>query len=599
MIIKYEKLKFTGLAGISVQNLRIFPKSIPCQCDTLFSANNLSIRLSAFKLLFLNPDLKELNADNIKINFVKRDSVSNFEFLYRTNRQPNDTLRTVGQVSKQSYSKITDRFLYLILAVLPSSANINNLKVSYIKDSYNLIIKVPAFIVKKNLFSTKITTNENNAESYLYADGILDDSQRKISAKLYSKSNLSFPVPFIGFRWGADVKFETLAFEISGSQRRSDLIILTGKAFAQGISVLHKRVSPENVILKNGEFDFKINVGKNFVELDSSSTAIINNFKVSPYLRAVKNIKWHISASLNKSDFPADELFSSLPKGLFYNLDGIKTIGNLDFHFLIDIDFNSIDSLKFESVLKPNKFRIVSFGNTDFRYINNDFDYTAYEDGVPLKTFSVGFGNHNFRPLDKISPFLQMAVLQSEDGGFFYHNGFLKESIREALAQDIKERRFRRGGSTISMQLVKNLFLSRNKTLARKFEEIMIVWLIETNRLSSKERMFEIYMNIIEWGPMIYGANEASRYYFDKDAKDININEAIFLASIIPSPKRALNSFTVDYQLKPELDGYYRLLAQRFRVKGVISELEESGIKPEVKISESLKSVIDSLNIKK
>jgi len=143
------------------------------------------------------------------------------------------------------------------------------------------------------------------------------------------------------------------------------------------------------------------------------------------------------------------------------------------------------------------------------------------------------------------------------------------------------------------MQLVKNVFLSRNKTLARKAEEMLIVWLIENNRLTTKERMFEVYLNIIEWGPMVYGANEASRFYFNKDVGDLNINEAIFLAGIIPSPKRSLNNFTADGVLISEkMDGYFRLLAERLRVKGVISESEEVSVKPEIKLAgESFKIV--------
>lgn len=370
------------------------------------------------------------------------------------------------------------------------------------------------------------------------------------------------------------------------------MIELQGDALGKGISVLHEKISPEPVILENGEFQFKFKVGKNFIELDSSSVVTVNKLSFSPCVRAEKNLKWHFWASINKKSFQADELFSSLPKGLFYNLEGIKTQGLLSYRFSLDLDLNNPDSLKLESVLKPEKFRIVSFGNTDFRYINTEFEYTAYEKGVAVRTFPVGPSNPNFRTLDKISPFLQMAVLQSEDGGFFYHGGFLIESIRDALAEDIKTGKFRRGGSTISMQLAKNLFLSRHKTLARKFEEIMIVWLMETNRLSSKERMFEVYMNIIEWGPMIYGANEASRFYFDKDVKEININEAIFLASIIPSPKRALYSFDENYQLKPSLEGYYRLLAGRFRVKGLINEQEEAKIRPVVTLGSQAKRLI-------
>jgi hypothetical protein len=277
--------------------------------------------------------------------------------------------------------------------------------------------------------------------------------------------------------------------------------------------------------------------------------------------------------------FDSDTLFRSLPGGLFTNLEGIKTSGKLEYHFYTNIDFSIPDSLKLESSLKGEKFRIESFGNVDFRYVNSDFEYTAYENGVPVRTLWVGPSNPNFRPLESISHYLQVCVLQSEDGGFFYHNGFLPESIREAMVVNIKDRRFRRGGSTISMQLVKNLFLSRNKTLARKVEEMLIVWLIENNRLISKERMFEIYLNIIEWGPGIYGITEASHFYFHKEPNELTINESIFLASIIPSPKRALKDLETYnlpeilnngqiFALKPGYEEYHKLLMSRLQAKG-------------------------------
>jgi len=187
-----------------------------------------------------------------------------------------------------------------------------------------------------------------------------------------------------------------------------------------------------------------------------------------------------------------------------------------------------------------------------------------------------------------------MAVMQSEDGAFFYHNGFLPDAIRESLIHDIKVKKFARGGSTISMQLIKNVFLSRNKNIARKLEEALIVWLIERNRLTPKERMFEVYMNIIEWGPMIYGAQEASRFYFAKEASDLNANEAIFLASIIPKPKRVRWSFTDSMQLNPALGSYFRLLGERLLIKGVITEEDAAKIKPEIVLSGPAKDFLFS-----
>ena len=592
LIVSYEKLKMYGIAGVKIEGLTIYPKG----GDTLFSADYVKLKMNPFKLLFLTPDIRRLDVKNMSIRFIKSDSTSNFDFLYKETKKANaDSLTAESSGSRLNYAKNTDYLLSLVLGILPAKANIDKLDISYINRGYSLNIHLPSLKVDKDRFETEITATENGISEILNVDGVLDDSDRKISTRIYSRDSAKFSVPFLDYRWGAKVQFDTLAFELAGSKRENDEIHITGKALAKGVSVFHERLSPENVLLDKGRFEYKLNIGKNYLELDSSSVAHINNFSFSPFLRAEKMGKWHITASVNKSDFPSDELFSSLPKGLFYNLDGIKTEGVLNYHFYLDLDLSQVDSLKIKSLLKPKKFKILNFGNTDLRKMNGSFEYTAYEKGVPVRSFIVGPENPNFRPIGRISQYLQIAVLQSEDGGFFYHNGFLIESIQEALATDIKKRKFVRGGSTISMQLVKNVFLSRHKTLARKFEEILIVWLIENNRLSSKDRMFEVYLNIIEWGPGIYGINEAARFYFDKDPRDLSVNESIFLASIIPSPKHALHSFTDELQLKPELEGYYRLIAQRLRVKGLITEAEEMQIKPEVRLAGDAKRIRESM----
>ncbi len=96
------------------------------------------------------------------------------------------------------------------------------------------------------------------------------------------------------------------------------------------------------------------------------------------------------------------------------------------------------------------------------------------------------------------------------------------------------------------MQLVKNVFLSRQKNLARKIEEILIVWLIENQQLSSKSRMYEVYLNIIEWGRNVYGIGEASHYYFGKSPAELTVGESIYLAHIVPKPKSSLYSWQSD-----------------------------------------------------
>ncbi|MBI2083353.1 MAG: monofunctional biosynthetic peptidoglycan transglycosylase [Deltaproteobacteria bacterium] len=137
-------------------------------------------------------------------------------------------------------------------------------------------------------------------------------------------------------------------------------------------------------------------------------------------------------------------------------------------------------------------------------------------------------------PLSRISPFLKRAVIVAEDASFYGHNGIDFHEFVESLKKNIEEREFHRGFSTITMQVARNLYLSPGKTIPRKLMEIVIAWVLE--QTLSKNRIFEIYLNIIEWGDHIYGAEAASQHYFKKSAIELSPAEAAFLASIIPSP---------------------------------------------------------------
>jgi len=146
--------------------------------------------------------------------------------------------------------------------------------------------------------------------------------------------------------------------------------------------------------------------------------------------------------------------------------------------------------------------------------------------------------NPNYRPLTRISPLLKAAVLTNEDGGFYLHHGFNPGAIQSAMADNLRAGAFRRGAGTITMQLARNLFLGHRRTLSRKGQEVVMAWVLEHLTGLSKDRLLEIYLNIIEWGPEVHGANEAARYYFDKDAGELSLDEALFLTVVVPSPSR-------------------------------------------------------------
>lgn len=142
-------------------------------------------------------------------------------------------------------------------------------------------------------------------------------------------------------------------------------------------------------------------------------------------------------------------------------------------------------------------------------------------------------------PYDRISPNLVRAVLAGEDSRFFDHSGFDWEEIRIAMEKDWNEGKFKRGASTISQQLAKNLFLSTSKNPLRKLHEALITK--EMEWFLGKRRILEIYLNVIEWGDDIYGAEAAARHYFNTSAASLSAEQAAFLSAIIPSPNGAFN----------------------------------------------------------
>jgi len=142
-------------------------------------------------------------------------------------------------------------------------------------------------------------------------------------------------------------------------------------------------------------------------------------------------------------------------------------------------------------------------------------------------------------PYDRISRNLVRAVLAGEDSRFFDHSGFDWEEMEKAFEKNWEEGKFKRGASTISQQLAKNLFLSTSKNPVRKLHEALITW--EMEQILSKRRILEIYLNVIEWGDGIYGAEAAARKYFNTSVASLNAEQAAFLSAIIPNPRETYN----------------------------------------------------------
>jgi hypothetical protein len=171
--------------------------------------------------------------------------------------------------------------------------------------------------------------------------------------------------------------------------------------------------------------------------------------------------------------------------------------------------------------------------------------------------------------LEQISPWVTSAVLTAEDGDFFFHDGVNFYTLPRALERNVRAGETQYGASTLSMQLVKMLFLCHDRILSRKLQEAFLVFLMEQDVPVAKSRILEIYLNIVEFGPGVFGIADASRYYFNRDPFDLTVGEATWLASILPSPKRYHQYYEagrISDGWFERMIGYYEIMLERGRM---------------------------------
>lgn len=179
-------------------------------------------------------------------------------------------------------------------------------------------------------------------------------------------------------------------------------------------------------------------------------------------------------------------------------------------------------------------FSIPSFHIPFLEY--SGFRVTSLMEQRALENSLIFYPKQSWVSIDEVSPNLLKAIIALEDGKFFMHKGIDWQELKTSLAVNKRRGRTVRGGSTITMQLAKNLFLTTDKTLLRKAKEFIITFRMEKEL--TKKSILENYLNAVEWGEGIFGIKKASKIYYDKNPSELNLNEAARLAAVIPSPLR-------------------------------------------------------------
>jgi hypothetical protein len=556
--VKIGSARFTGLSTVAFTDIAV----VPYQRDSLFTVKTFDVSVKILPLIFGNIALGDVVLQNGHLNLTNKNGVKNFDFLFKKKR---DSTKTGNKVD---LAELSNNLINDVLYKIPDNLSLSNFLISFTDDTTHLSALAQKAIIKDGQLMSTIKVDDGTTPSTWHFAGIMHPSDKDIDVRLYADGK-KVELPIIEKKFKLKLNFDTLTTKLTKVKNSGGETKIYSYLSVRNLLVNHPGLSVSDIIVPNGAIDANVFVGENFVSLDSSSVIHLKKITANPYLKyTLKPVKIY-EMKVHTGWLNAQDIFDSFPTGMFESLEGMKVAGKLSYNLNLYMNSKHIDDLVFDSRLSKDNFKILQYGKADLGKLNKPFVYIPYEKGKPMPPHNISPSSPDFTPLEDISPDLRNAVMTAEDPSFYRNHGFVDESIRKSIITDFKEKKFKRGGSTISMQLIKNAFLSRNKTLSRKIEEILIVWLIENNGIMTKNRMLEVYFNIIEWGRGIYGVREAANYYFDKSPSQLTLGESIFLASIVPNPKAGLYAFQPDGTLRRGLHGYFNLIGRLMAGKGL------------------------------
>ena len=579
-----SSVRFSGFDEICMENVTLQPEG----ADTLAQINTVTLNLSLLDLATGKIGFDEVKIKDAQVTAYNETERNNLLFLKVSGKQK----PIANTTSEVSYRKHAMNLKSKPVRAFNTAFELENIQINYKDTAQQENLFIPQIKYdKKNLSGLMINQKMKDT---LQLNGKVLEKNKWYQFSVAHNTDANIYLPFLNRERGLKCHFKSITVSL-GFENGNNELQINASVQAENFHINHWRLANDDVVFEHAEFKGRLNVRDNAVELDSSSTIKLKD--VTTHLFANYHVKPDsvFTMNIHMPETVSDTFFHSLPQGMFNTLKGISCTGSLEYDLFFQINTQQPDSLMFNSSLKKKNFTIRHYETENYERMNAPFTYDAYDKDRLVRQIEISSANPMFTPLNRISDYLIKSVLQSEDPSFMLHRGFLPESFRESIIKNYKERRFARGGSTISMQLVKNVFLNRDKTVSRKAEEALIVYLIENLHLVPKERMLEVYLNVIEWGPNVYGIGEASRFYFNKRASELNLQESIFLAGIIPNPKFFKYQFDKEGKMKPYLSGYFKILTGRMASKGWINAIDTSGLLPDVKLKgPALRMIIPS-----
>nr|WP_315223539.1 biosynthetic peptidoglycan transglycosylase [uncultured Flavobacterium sp.] len=559
-VFSVESASFEGLSGIKLTNVVLVPRN----ADTLFNIKKIETTINLSSLLVGDVQIGTLKVNDGYVQLVKKGKVRNFDAFLKKDTTEKDTNE------KRKYATIAYRIISKLLNLVPTDMKLERLNFKINDNGKTASIAINTLVLSNKQLETTLHVQSKDFDQRWNIKGFADPRNKKADIRFFNVDTGAIKVPYLDERYNLKASFDSIRLNVENIEKDGSELHIDGFTSIANLKINHPKIASKDVVIKNARFDYRFLLGDDFISIDSTSSMTLNKIKVRPYVSYNTESDTVYTLKVDIPKMKAQDFIVSLPEGLFTHFQGMEATGNFNYKLDFKFNKNKPNTLVFDSKLNKENLKITQYGEANLNKLNGEFVYRAIIQNVLQRPVLVGNANPNYTPLDQISPYLRKCVLTTEDPSFFSHRGFINEAFKQSILKNIRTKKFSRGASTISMQLIKNVFLTREKTLSRKLEEILLVYILENNRVVSKERMLEVYFNIIEWGPNVYGIGEASHFYFQKSATDLSLNECLFLATIIPKPRKFMYQFNDQGNLKDYAIKNQKFLSSLMLRRGVL-----------------------------
>lgn len=407
--------------------------------------------------------------------------------------------------------------------------------------------------------------------------GSVDRNARTVSATLTARGVRPGQVPGAGsLPLDPDRGSVSVDVHLDGSD---STLHVDGNARLDGVVATHPRLARDEVVL-SGDVELeglRVDLEGDSVVLEgasltprladgSSSQVVLVASGQVDHLRDPAARRVTVQVQVGRAG--CQEMLRSVPPGLVPALDGFELEGDASADLRVHVDVADPEATVLEGGVHLDGCRIRR-APRQVESLDGPFSHSVRMKSGRVVSRHLALGSPFFAALDELPAHVAGGPVATEDGGFWRHDGFLASHFEAALRHNVEAGGFVRGASTITMQMVKNVLLSHEKTLSRKMQEMFLTWVVE--RKLSKQRIMEIYLNVVEFGPGIYGIGHASRHYFDKSPQLLTSLEAAYLATLLPRPV-ARHEELCRGSLSSQRMSYVRAVHRRMLSKGSVSQ---------------------------